>query len=186
MEVGRRTIAGVALVVVALVAAVAFLLGRESTRQPPPPSPSPSSPPSSPPSPPPSPTGDAAPVRDYFARVAAIQEGPAGNPSSVANELVAASIGGDSSGFDKLIQGAEDGLAKLREVQPPPACAEYHRKLTALLGDGLAMLRSLKNALGHEDTDGLAGLAAQASALQQRTSDLDAEAAAIKARFGLH
>lgn len=143
-----------------------------------------------PPSPPPfpvaaPPAADSASIRDYFTRVAAIQEGPAGDPSFVANELVAASIGGDSSGFDKLIQSAEDGLAKLREVQPPPACVEYHAKLTALLGDGLTLLRSLKTSLAHQDTDGLAGLAAQASALQQRTSDLDAEAAAIKARYGL-
>src|SRR5262249_49019964 len=152
----------------------------------PPPSPSPS--PSPAPSPAPlfpaaaPPAGDAAAVRDYFARVAVIQEGPAGDPSSVANELVAASIGGDSSGFDKLIQSAEDGLAKLREVQPPAACAEYHTKLTALLGDSLALLRSLKTSLARQDADGLAGLATQASALQQRTTELDAEAAAIKSR----
>jgi len=179
MEVGRGTVAGVAALIVALVAAVAFLLGRESTRQSAP-APAPTGAPSI------LPLGDAAAVRDYFERVAAIQEGPAGDPSSVANELLAASIGGDSSGFDKLIQGAENGLAKLRDVQPPAACTEYHKKLTALLGDSLAMLRSLKTALAKQDADGIAGLAAQASALQQRTTDLDADATVIKSRYGLH
>jgi hypothetical protein len=103
----------------------------------------------------------------------------------VANELVAGAIGGDSSGFDKLIQAADDGLAKLRAVDPPPACADYHAKLTALLGDTLSMLHSLKTSLAKQDADGLAGLAAQASALQQRTNELETEATAIKARYGL-
>ena len=124
-------------------------------------------------------------MRDYFARVAAIQEGPAGDPSSVANELVAASIGGDSSGFDKIIQAGEDGLGKLREVDAPPACVEYHQKLESLLGDSVALMRSLADSLKRQDAEGLAALAAKASALQQRTSALEAEAGGIKSRYGL-
>jgi len=188
MEVGRRTVTGVGVLIVGLVAAVFFLLGRESTRHAvnaPVAVPTPVNVPVVG-SPPPVPSAaSSSPIRDYFARVAAIQEGPAGDPSSVANELIAASIGGDSSGFDKLIQAADAGLAKLREVEPPPACAEYHQKLTALLGDTVALLRSLTTALQKQDTDGLTGLAAQAGALQQRTSELEGEAAAIKARYGL-
>jgi hypothetical protein len=226
MRVSKAVIVGVVVAFAAAIAAIAFLLGRESGRrqdvavaavvpqaaqaeapQPKPkpnpspepnlspepnplplPNPSLNPPPSSSP-PPPSPAGlsaESLAVRDYFARLAAVQaSGLAGDPTEVANKLLAATMAGDSSGFDDIINAAQRGEDKARALSVPPACAAYHARTLALLHDGVTLTRSLRVAIERQDTTALTSLAASASSLQSRVDGLKEEERILKTRFGL-
>lgn len=128
----------------------------------------------------------AAAVRDYFARMQAIQMyGPTGDTSEFANKLLASSMNGDTAGFDDLIKAAQDGAEKARAITPPAACADYHARMIAMLGESVAMMKQIKTALASGDSGQLAALAASGSSLQNRASALEAEAKQIKARYGL-
>ena len=112
-------------------------------------------------------------------------KGLAGDPTEVANKLLASSMAGDSSGFDGLIRAAQSGEDRARALQVPAACAELHRKTLALLHDGTALTRSLQTAIGKQDADALTSLAVSASSLQSRAEALEQEEKAIKTKLGL-
>jgi len=124
-------------------------------------------------------------VRAYFAQMAALQTGPTGDPTELANKLLASAMGGDPSAFDSFIQTAQDAADKARALSVPAACADYHREMLALLDDGLTLMHALKSAIGKQDTDALAAMASTAADLQRRTEGLEQEGRRIKARFGL-
>jgi hypothetical protein len=213
VQVSKPVVVATAAIFLVLFGLVLFLLGRESSRSAPPPAttavtsvPVPTPAPATPvPTPPPAavpavqapapaipattapPTsGEAAAVRAYFAQIQAIQTlDLTGDAGEYANKVLAASMTGDSSGFDDLVRAAESGAARARAIAPPPACAAYHRQLLAMLGDSIAMVRGLKSAIGASDSAALGALAASGMSLQSRANALEAEEAAIKTRFGL-
>ena len=118
--------------------------------------------------------------------MSAIQaSGLAGDPTEVANKILASSMSGDPSGFDDILRAAEDGESRARAVTPPPPCAEYHARTLILLHDGITLTRSLRSALERQDTSALASLATSASSLQNRTEALQQEERNLKVRYGV-
>ncbi|HEY0191220.1 MAG TPA: hypothetical protein VGC42_08885, partial [Kofleriaceae bacterium] len=131
-------------------------------------------------------TGPAAGVRDYFARMQAIQTvGPSGDTGELANKILASSISGDTSGLDELARAAEAGAQRAAAITPPPELAAYHQRLLSMLGEGAGMVRQIKTALHSNDASALGALAGTGSALQTRATALEDEARQIKARYGL-
>jgi len=205
VQVTRQVAIGAGVAFVALIAAVAFLLGRESVRSPPPPvasAPVASAPfatapvataPPAPASVAPAPVRPAAAgpeataVRDYFTRMQAIDAVDLnGDTGEYANKLLAAAMTGDPSGFDDLLKAEESGAARARAITPPAACAAYHQRLLAMLAESIAMTKGLRTAIASGDTAGLTALAASATSLQSRANALDAEATALKTKYGLN
>jgi hypothetical protein len=182
MEVRRSVVAGAGVALVALIAAVAFLLGRESMRGPVAPAPVAPAPVAAPAPIP----ADAAAVRDYFAEVAKIQSfGATGDASALAQQLLASEMGGDPAGFDALIKGLQDGAERARRLRVPAACADFQKRLLALLDDSDALMRSLRAALTEQDGDALLSFGQKAGDLQTRATALDADGRSIRARYGL-
>jgi len=128
---------------------------------------------------------ETAQVHDYFLRVAELQAGPAGDPNEFANQLITAQISGDSSGFDELIKTGDAALAKAQALPVPAACSDYHQQLVKLLGDSMAMLRTLKSGLARKDANALTAILPAANALQSQTTALESTGRQLKARFGL-
>jgi hypothetical protein len=137
--------------------------------------------------PPPAPTANRADaIRAYFISVAAIQTYAAtGDSTQLAQQLLASAAGGDSSGFDRLVDGARQGIEKARALTPPPECAAYHGKLLALLGDGVSLMTQLKSAIARSDTGALTSIAGNGTALQSRAEALAAEEKSIKSSAGV-
>lgn len=171
----------------------------EVTPSPPPalpPSASPS-PPSPPPSTPPPPlvtqsprvaavSGEATAVRDYFRQMDSIQAFTGSTDTGeFANTLLTGAMNGDMSGFDNVLKLAQDGADRARAISPPAACKSYHDNMLALLGDGVAMLKQLMDAIKRNDTTALASLVATGDALKARSEALEAAGKAIKTKFGI-
>ena len=107
----------------------------------------------------------------------------AGDPNAFAMDLIKATMGGSSSGFDQLIADTEKMEREVRELSPPPACQDYHRANLDALAQGREMLEDMKNAIMRKDLDALNELARRAAALQtsaealaQMREDLSARA----------
>jgi hypothetical protein len=125
-------------------------------------------------------------ARDYFSRMQAIQTVASTNDTSeFANKLLAASMTGDSSGFDDLIKVMKEGAARARAIAPPPCCVDYHQRLLGMIAESARMVEQLKDAIGKNDSTALTALAASAGTLQTRANALEEEATQIKARLGL-
>jgi hypothetical protein len=132
------------------------------------------------------PSGDAPAIRRYFDAIAAIQTvAAAGDATEVATQLLEAAARGDSSGLDGIVHAAEDGVARARALQPPPACAAYHQQLVAMLGESVAMIRSLKQAMASSDANALGAIAVTGNALKARAERLEADGRAIRIRAGI-
>lgn len=124
-------------------------------------------------------------VRDYFVQMASIQSaGPTGDPTELANKLLASAAGGDSSGFNALIKDVDGGIARAQQVHVPPACEEYHQRVLEMLAESGRVLRTLQSSIARQDPDGLGALAASATSLQTRADALNAQARQIRARYG--
>jgi hypothetical protein len=125
-------------------------------------------------------------VRDYFVQMASIQSaGPTGDPTELANKLLASAAGGDPSGFNALIKDVDNGIARAQQVHVPAGCQEYHQRVLEMLAESGRMLRTLQSSIARQDTDGLGALAASATSLQTRADALNAQARQIRARYGL-
>lgn len=125
-------------------------------------------------------------VRNYFVQMASIQSaGPTGDPTEMANKLLASAASGDPSGFTALIKDVDGGIARAQQVHVPSGCQEYHQKTLELLAESGRMLRTLQSSIARQDTDGLGALAASATSLQTRADALTAQARQIRARYGL-
>jgi hypothetical protein len=125
-------------------------------------------------------------VRNYFVQMASIQSaGPTGEPTEMANKLLASAASGDPSGFTALIKDVDSGIARAQQVHVPSACQEYHQRTLELLAESGRMLRTLQSSIARQDTDGLGALAASATSLQTRADALTAQARQIRAHYGL-
>jgi hypothetical protein len=203
MQVSRSAAASAVAVLLLLVGAIGFLLGRESGRAQArselggPDHAAPSAPIADV-SPPParrealgaSPvvgaSAESLAVREYFAQIATIQTaGAAGDANDVANDVLAAMIAGDPSSLDLLIKSASDGAARARRVKVPEACAGYHGRMVQLLDEEVVLVRSLKAAFETQDLDALSAIGAKAGTIQARVKALEDEGRSLKARFGV-
>ncbi|MCW5802686.1 MAG: hypothetical protein KIT31_09880, partial [Deltaproteobacteria bacterium] len=138
------------------------------------------------PSPAPAQPSSADAIRSYFIAVAGLQTyAMTGDSTEVAQSVLAAAAGGDTSGFDRIVDAARQGAEKARALQPPPECAAYHEKLVSLLSDGVRMMTTLKSAIARSDAGALTSIASQGTALQSRAQALAAEEKAIKSRAGV-
>jgi hypothetical protein len=208
VEVGRGLLIGGGLALGSALLAVVFLLGREAGRKGVPssqaaPSPIPAAGVGAPSSAAiPGPGGgpaaglengpapsepERAAVRAYFAALDDLAPGQlAGDPESLARELVAGLARGDTSGFEQLIGQAEVGRRKLAGLQPPQPCAAHHRTSLADMDESLAVMRTMKKALeGAESESSLSALGLRANALRVRAEALQREEQLLRQRFGL-
>jgi hypothetical protein len=206
VEVSRGLLAGGGAALAAAVLAVVFLLGREAGRRGAAPGTPPPAAPASPAAEPPPGTAPAASPgeapasapaapaeperaagRAYFAALDDLAQGQlAGDPESLAREMVAGLARGDTSGFDRLIAQAEAGRKKLAGLQPPPPCAAHHRAGLADLDESLALMRAMKKALeGAEAESSLPALGLRANALRLRAEALQREEQGLRQRYGL-
>jgi hypothetical protein len=125
-------------------------------------------------------------VKEYFSTLDSIQEGRlTDNPQSFAQELISSALGGDTTGFDRIILQLESGRAKTRALSPPEPCADFHRKTLALIDESLQMMISLRGSIAKQDLADVATLGARAQQLKTRAESLDRQAREIKKRYGL-
>jgi len=112
-------------------------------------------------------------IQAYFAKIDSIRSPGAGDPMTFAQGIVGGLQAGDTSGLDSLVSSAKLALAQATSVQPPPVCAEYHRRLLESLSESVAGMDKLRNTLKKGDVGDLAALAAQFQASQQKVDDLE-------------
>ncbi len=126
-------------------------------------------------------------VAAYFAALDRIAPGQlAGDPQTLAQEMVAGLAKGDTSGFDRLAGQAVEARRKVAALVPPASCAAFHQESLALLDENLGMLKSVQRALEGADAEGsLASMVAHAQALQARSDALQRADKALRQRYGL-
>ena len=211
VEVPKGVLAGLAVLAAAGVLGLAFLLGRESGRRAPAEPPKASLPqvgapaagqsaPTEPPAPelppaqsapsavapsqPPASDPARAAVAAYFQALEHLQPEVAGDPTALAQQILADLARGDSSGFEGMIRKAESARDRLAAIVPPAPCAEHHRESLACMEASLALTRGLRKALSSPDALPR-DFADRASALKARTEALQRQEKALKERFGL-
>jgi hypothetical protein len=113
------------------------------------------------------------PVIAYFAKIDAIQSVGAGDPTMFAQGIVGGLQAGDTSGLDSLVKNAKTALAQATAVQPPPACAEYHRRLLESLSESVVGMERMRSALKSGDISVLSALTSQFQNSQQKVDDLE-------------
>ncbi len=134
---------------------------------------------------PPPTSGATASLRDYFARIDAIQVGPAtgSDPRAFANELLAASMSGDTSRFDALVKELGEAHARIAALTPPPEAAAHHRALLAQTAQAKAMMTKLGAALAKRDPSALSTMADEAQRMQSAAQALEQEDKALRSRL---
>jgi hypothetical protein len=193
MQIPKWLIAAAGLGLVVLIAAVAFLIGRETSRPPAAPTvetaataPTPSASVSAPSAERPLAADDARTrVAAYFKQMDAIQSGGSGDPQTFATTVAEAAASGDFSGMDDLIRSATDAEHRAAALQPPSECAEYHRQAVTLLQESRSMIGALREGLKRNDTNALTAASASAQSLQARAESLAQAEKALRTRFGL-
>jgi hypothetical protein len=210
MHIPKWLIAAAGLVLVALIAAVAFFIGHQTSQPPAAPiaASTPATEASGAAATPPMPTAsaslpissapaaavDQSPASDeararvsaYFTQMEGLQSGEAvAEPEAFATTLLQGATSGDFSGIDDLVHAAGDAERRAAAIQPPGECAEYHRMAVTLLQESRTMITALRDGLKPNDTNALASVGASAQSMKSRTDSLAAAEKAIRARFGL-
>jgi hypothetical protein len=109
-----------------------------------------------------------------------------GSAESLANDMAVALANGDTSGLDKMIRETQTAKERLASLIPPSTCTSHHQESLASLDDALAVLNSLKAAMGSpEPAAQLANVANRANALRSRAEALQKEEQALRQRTGL-
>lgn len=75
--------------------------------------------------------------------------------------------------MDTLVDGSNRALAQASAVQPPPSCAEYHRRLLEALSEAASGMVKMRDAIAKSDGESIAVLVPQIQATQQKVEDLD-------------
>lgn len=121
--------------------------------------------------PPPPSTGSS--VSDYFSSVDMIRsEAGAGDPNTFAMGLIKAGMGGSTAGFDQLIADAQRMEQEIRQLTPPPACADYHEANLNALAESRVILQEMKSAFAKRDFSSLTATAQEAGTLQRKAREL--------------
>jgi hypothetical protein len=113
-------------------------------------------------------------VLRYFEEAEAIQTRAKywSDPQALAKSILDQTATGNPAEFEALIQAQVTARKDLEHLIVPTACAEHHQRSLAVMGEGVALLERVKNALTSGDLGGLDGL-------QQSARDLEREARAI-------
>jgi outer membrane biosynthesis protein TonB len=125
-----------------------------------------------PPHPPPQ-TGSSAAIASYFAKVDAIHVEGSGDPNTFAQGIISGIQSGDSSQMDRLVNNAKFALSQATSLQPPPAAAEYHRRLIETLSESVAGLEKFRDAIAKSDLDSITSVAQQFQSTQKKVNDLE-------------
>jgi hypothetical protein len=118
-------------------------------------------------------TGDSGTMGEYFAKVDAIHAIGSGDPNAFAQQILDGMQGGDMSGFDNLLNSAKLALAQTAALQPPAACATYHRQLVETLTESTEIMEKVRDATKSGDLSGIAELSVQIQTLQQKINALE-------------
>ncbi|MDR3670114.1 MAG: hypothetical protein P4L36_04680, partial [Holophaga sp.] len=125
-------------------------------------------------------------VAAYFHAMDQIQPGQlSGDPEALARGILEGLVKGDATGFDGMIRQTEEARASLAALTPPAPCAGYHQESLAMLGDSLAMLRTIKGSVQGGSGVPTADFTAQASRLRTRAEALQTQEQQLRRRFGL-
>jgi hypothetical protein len=125
-------------------------------------------------------------VGAYFQAVEKLQPDSGGDPEAMAQQVVAGLGKGDTSGFDGMIQQAQEARSRLSALSPPPPCADYHRESLASLDAGLELMRAMRRVLSSSEPNlQTLNLPDRANALKVRTEALQLQEKALKQRFGV-
>ena len=116
---------------------------------------------------------DSAAIAGYFAKIDAIQVTGSGDPMAFAQGILKGIERGDTSGLDTLVGVAKTALTQARGVQPPPSCADYHRRLLEILRESADGMVRMREAIAKGDMDSISALAVQFQAAQQKVDDLE-------------
>jgi len=118
--------------------------------------------------------------------VARAQPPQAGDPETVARNLMAGFGQGDASGFETLVQQARTTREALAALQPPPPCADYHRESLAILDGNLELMQRLRGVLATTGPNPPSpDLTTRATALKARSEALQARERTLRQRYNL-
>jgi hypothetical protein len=125
-------------------------------------------------------------VAVYFAGLDRVSgTGFSGLSQEGAQRLIAAAVGGDTSGLDGLVADAERAEREVQATLAPPECVEYHHELLGLLSESRALLEELRTAMAAQNSDGLVLMSARAGALQRRAEELRDREKNLRARYNV-
>jgi len=132
------------------------------------------------------PGGDKAALQAYFAQVESIQIGPAGDANSFAQQLITASLKGDTSDIDQLVRDLDRAESNVRAIAAPAAARAHHEALLGQISESKQMMAKIAKALGKGgDPSALSDMAGAARAMQAKAEVLEREEKALKQRAGL-
>lgn len=119
----------------------------------------------------------------YFARLDAVRtEDEATQPKSFAMGMLRAAMSGNTEGFDRLIEDAEEMEAEIETIAPPPSCQRFHESTLDALEESREVLENLREAIARQDVQGIMQVAARARALQAKTTELKAMEDSLRGR----
>jgi hypothetical protein len=128
--------------------------------------------------------GAAASAASYFEQMGAIQSSHASaNPEAFAPALVEASVRGDSSGFDVLLEDSARMQAQARQIQAPPGCEAHQKATLQLLEESHAMLQQLRGVVTGDNLQDLTFMNAKVESLQAKALALQEMEAQILSRY---
>lgn len=130
------------------------------------------------PEPPAAKPADVEGMRRYFQQLDAAMAGSAAisDPNAFATQLLQQSLQGDTSGFDALLDSAQEALRTVQAIKAPPSCAEHHKLTVGQLREGVDLLSKVRNATASMDTTSLSNLSLEGKGLQadaMRLQELD-------------
>ncbi len=80
---------------------------------------------------------------------------------------------GNTSQIDAFVNDAKLALAQATVVNPPVACAEYHRRLIELMSESVAAVDKMRTAIGTGDIGGMTALVSKLQDSQQKANELE-------------
>ncbi len=125
-------------------------------------------------------------IKDYFFVMDNFQAGPVGvKPRKFAEKLLANMAKNNNEDLDNLMSGMKDIRTKMKAIEPPEPCVDYHRLSIELLDGSMSMMDDLASAVKSNNKDQLNALVTKATLLKAKTKKLEKLRAAIEKRFKL-
>ena len=121
-------------------------------------------------------------VDAYFSQLDAIRsEQQSADPKAFAGKLLTAAMNGSTEGFDGLLRDTERMQQEIKAIAPPPSCVRYQEAMLEALSQSRAVLEQLRDAMMRRDPEQIVRVAQEATALQARTTELQAMEKEIRA-----
>ena len=134
---------------------------------------------------PPPATPSRAAVAAYFQAVNALQPQSGGAPEAMAQQVMGSFAQGDTSGFQAMLQQAQETRKRMAAIPVPQPCAAYHQETLACLDAGLDLMLAIQKAISGTPDAQAPDLTNQANALKARSNALQGQEQALKRVFGL-